>query len=138
MRLPSPRKLDDRVLGDRFRGSGGRDDTDSRAGGRRPHGDRGAGRTQVLHVVYLVARVVFLLLALAVGLGIVFTLTPSNPDNGLVRTSLSLAETAAGPFQDLFTVDGDPERALLVNYSVAGVLYLLTAALVTRLPGGRR
>ncbi len=135
MRLPSPRKLDDRVLGERSRGPGRRDDAENR--GVERHGDRGAGRTQVLHVVYLVARVVFLLLALTVALGIVFTLTPSNPDNALVRNSLSLAETAAGPFRDLFT-DGDPKRALLYNYSVAGVLYLLAAALVTRLPGGKR
>ncbi len=138
MRLPSPRKLDDRVLGDRLRGPRGRDDTDTRGVDRRPHGEQGAGRRQALSIVYKVARVVFLLLALIVVLGIVFTLTPSNPDNALVRNALSLAETAAGPFADLFTVGGDPERALAINYSVAAVLYLLAGTLVTRLPGGRR
>ncbi len=71
-------------------------------------------------------------------LGIVLILTPSNPDNVIVRNGLDLAEFAAGPFRDLFTVDGDPKRALAINYSVAGVLYLLAAALVTRLPGGKR
>ncbi len=161
MGLSSPlRKLDDRVLGNRLRRKP--QAQDSERPGDVPPGDpgtvdeqpverrsrervgspssRGSGNgvRKTIGIIYLVSRLVLALLALAVLLGIVLILTPSNPDNVIVRNGLDLAEFAAGPFRDLFAVDGDPKRALAINYSVAGVLYLLAAALVTRLPGGNR
>ncbi|MDQ3502111.1 MAG: hypothetical protein M3486_00545 [Actinomycetota bacterium] len=161
MGLSAPlRKLDDRFLGDRLRRKPRAQDgeqpgdvppgdpgtVDERPVERRSRervdspSSRGSGNgvRKTIGIIYQVSRLVLALLALAMLLGIVLILTPSNPDNVIVRNGLDLAEFAAGPFRDLFTADGDPKRALAINYSVAGVLYLLAAALVTRLPGGRR
>ncbi len=96
---------------------------------------RQVGR-EVLGRVWRVSRLVFLALALVVLLGIVLTFAPTNDDNVLVRWVLSWAETAAGPFRDVFTAD-EPRRALLYNYALATGVWLLAAALVTKLPGGR-
>jgi hypothetical protein len=164
MRLPTAlRNLDDRVIGRGSRkgaheGSTDGDttvDTTSRTGpdgeeGRDGHhvrGDRGgesapprrpAGDVvrEVLGVVWRVARLVFLALALVVFLGIVLTFAPTNDDNTIVRTILDWAETVAGPFRDVFTAD-DPDRKLLYNYALATAVYLLAASLVTKLPGRR-
>jgi hypothetical protein len=100
---------------------------------RRPTGDV---VRHVLGVVWQVARYVFLALALVVFLGIVLTFAPTNEDNALVSTVLSWAETAAGPFRDVFTAD-EPRRELLYNYGLATAVYLLAASLVTKLPGRR-
>jgi hypothetical protein len=163
MGLSSPlRKLDDRVLGDRLRRKP--QAQDSEQPGDVPPGDpgtvdeqpvdeqpverrsrervdspssRGSGNgvRKTIGIIYQVSRVVLALLALAVLLGIILVLTPSNPDNVIVRNGLEFAEFAAGPFKDLFTVEGDPERQVVVNYAVAVVLYLVAAVFVTKLPG---
>lgn len=152
MRLPENlRTLDDRVLGSR-----GRRQTETETvredetgelppeerttvieqtrGPRRPSGD---GLPEVLSIVYRVSRVVFLALAAAVAIGIVFILAPTNPDNSIVSTVLNLAEDAAGPFKDVFTVSDDAERETVVNYGFGAVVYLVLGLLVSRLPGGK-
>ena len=149
MRLPAAlRKLDDRVLGDRSEPDRV-DDTrpvertsdsgppDGPAPPRRRR-SASAGLRGVLSVVYRVVRLVFLVLALVMLVGIGFTLAPTNPDNDVVSGVLDLAERAAGPFRDVFTQE-DPERQTLVNYGFAAVIYLLAAALVRKLPlpGGK-
>ena len=161
MGLSSPlRKLDDRFLGDRLRRKP--QAQDGERPGDVPPGDRGTvdeqpverrsrervdspssrgsgnGVRKTIGIIYQVSRVVLALLALAVLLGIVLILTPSNPDNVIVRNGLDFAEFAAGPFKDLFTVEGDPERQVIVNYAVAVVLYLVAALFVTKLPGADR
>ncbi len=164
MRTPAaPRKLDDRVLGDHFRsGDGGHQDRD----GHRDHprtGTRsedaevypdeprtrvatrerrlapsgGDGLRKALAVTYRISSLVFVALALAVGLGILFTVVSTNPDNVIVSTVLSVAEAVAGPFRDVFTA-GDAQRRLVTNYAFAAGVYVLAAVLVTRLPGGKR
>jgi len=158
MGLSSPlRKLDDRVLGDRLRrkpqAQDGERPGDVPPGGPQPVAEQpverrsrervdspssrgsGNGVRRTIGIIYQVSRVVLALLALALLLGIVLILTPSNPDNAIVRNGLEFAEFAAGPFKDLFTVEGDPERQMIVNYAVAAVLYLLAALFVTKLPG---
>lgn len=149
MGLSSPlRKLDDRFLGDRFRGQPAKPaptpaEDDDRQVERRSRervgspSSRGSGNgvRKTLGIIYLVSRVVFALLALTVLLGLVFTLAPSNPDNVIVRNVLDVAEIAAGPFKDLFTVADKPERQVVVNYAVAVVLYMVASILVTSLPG---
>ncbi|MCW2713685.1 MAG: hypothetical protein JWN88_732 [Frankiales bacterium] len=139
MRLPgSLQKLDDRVLGDRGkpRPTGhGPDEGKAPPRERRPRDGAAAGR-RVLATVYRVARLVFLVLALIMVLGIVLTLAPSNPGNVIVRNVLELAEAAAGPFKDVFTQQ-DPERQTIVNYALAAVVYVLAATLVRKLPGGK-
>ena len=156
MRLPaSLQKLDDRVLGNRL---------EPRLPGAAADGSRGGGVTtrevtsdqparepreprekkqrdgsaafgRVLATVYKVSRLVFLLLAIVMVLGITLTLAPSNPDNVIVRNALDLAGAAAGPFKDAFTQE-DPERQTIVNNAVAAAVYVLTATLVRKLPTG--
>ena len=168
MRTPAAlRKLDDKVLGDRFRSGDGehehRDAAESRSAdaasrGRsrddaEPYPDEprtrtvertaaptpntGDGLREVLAITYRVSSLVFLALALAVGLGILFTVVSTNGDNAIVSTVLNVAEAAAGPFRDVFTA-GDEQRQLVTNYGFAAGLYLLAAVLVTKLPGGKQ
>lgn len=159
MKLPTVlRAMDDRVLGDRLgrrrpaagdgtgadgpqpAGTTGRTPgrTTDRRTGRGPELPRsGSGARQALSVVYRVSRLVLLALAAVVALGVVFVLAPTNADNVLVRTVLDLARDAAGPFRDVFTVPDDAERETVVNYAFACLAYLVAAALVSRLPGGK-
>ena len=141
MRLPTAlRSLDDRVL--RRRRSASEDAGTERetrvverpANG--PPGSTGNGAREALSIVYAVSRAVLLLLVLAVVLGIVFILAPTNPDNGVVQLVTDVSDGAAGPFRDVFTVDDDAERELVVNYAFAAAVYVLAAFLVRKLPGG--
>ena len=140
--------MDDRVLGDRFRRrtttetETARGDTvvvERPARGTEPRPpSTGQGLREFLTIFLRVARLVFLLLALAVLLGIVFTVAPTNGDNVIVRNVLDLADGAAGPFRDVFTVDGDAERELVVNYAFAALVYFALSVVVGKLPGGKR
>lgn len=161
MRMPGAlRRIDDKVLGDRLKrgepGSGparadapteqidrpGSDRDRSRVArpSERPPAempDTGDGLRETLTVVYRVSQLVLLLLAVTVVLGIVFTLAPTNADNVIVRNVLSIAEGAAGPFKDVFTVSDSADRELTVNYAFAAAVYLLGSYVVGRLPGGK-
>lgn len=130
MRTPTAlRRIDDRLLGDRFRRRPATADRPPRTG---------KGLRETLAVVARVCRLVFLLLALTVALGIVFTLAPTNPDNVVVRNVLEIARDAAGPFRDVFTVADDAERETVVNYAFAAGVYLLASLLVPKLLGGSK
>jgi hypothetical protein len=144
MRMPAAlRSLDDRLLG--HRGTPHEDEhpdvyPDERREPARTRGDQpptstGDGLREFLGVFTRVARAVFLLLALVVFLGIVFTVAPTNADNPIVSTVLDVAGAAAGPFSDVFAVSDDAQRELVVNYGFAVAVYLLAAMLVTKLPG---
>ena len=151
MRMPTAlRSLDDRVLGRRRRAEGSAEDGTVReretrvverpANGESPTGGpRGTsdGAREALSVVYRISRLVFLVLAAVVALGILFILAPTNPDNGVVQLVTDVADGAAGPFRDVFTVDDDAERELVVNYTFAAAVYVLAAFLVRKLPGGK-
>ena len=168
MRTPAAlRKLDDKVLGDRFRSSDdeheSRDAAESRSADAAPRGrsrgdaepypdeprtrvverdaaprpSTGDGLREALAITYRIASLVFLALALTVVLGILFTVVSTNADNVIVSTVLDLAEAAAGPFRDVFTA-GDEQRQLVTNYGFAAAIYVLAAVLVTKLPGGKR
>ncbi|MBC7373361.1 MAG: hypothetical protein H7323_05160, partial [Frankiales bacterium] len=93
---------------------------------------------EAVTIVYRVSRAVFLLLAVVVVLGIVFTVAPTNAENVIVRNVLSLARDAAGPFRDVFTVADNAERELVVNYAFAAVVYFVVSVVVGKLPGGKR
>ncbi len=128
------RRLDERVLG--RAGRRRRDerpvdhDGDTRVVEveRRPAGD---GGREVASVVLRVSRLVFVLLAAVVLLGIVFTALPTNADNVLVRNVLSVAEDATGPFRDVFTPSSADKR-LYANYALAAGVYLVAGALLGR------
>ena len=55
----------------------------------------------------------------------------------MVQLVTDVADGAAGPFRDVFTVDDDAERELVVNYAFAAAVYVLAAFLVRKLPGGK-
>ena len=93
------------------------------------------GLRDTLRIVYQVSSLVFVALAVAVLAGILFTLAPTNPDNGVVSGVLDVAASAAGPFSDVFTFD-NPDTALAANYGLAAAVYLVLASLVRRLPTG--
>lgn len=146
MRLPNAlRSLDDRVLGSRRHEAGAAERSDHaterhhvRPAGERPARSRGGrGLAPVLSVVYRGARLVLLVLALVLVAAIAFTLLPTNEDNVIVRNVLSVAETVAGPFQDVFQLE-DAERERIANYGLAAVAYLVLRAVAGRLPTGRR
>jgi hypothetical protein len=135
--MPMPaafKRLDDRVLGRRRQPVGPSDehvdDHDDDAKPQRPHD----GLTTFLAVFYRISRLVFLALALIVTLAIILILAPANDDNVIVRNVFDLAETVAGPFKDVFTVEDDAEREMVVNYVLAAVVYFVAASLVTKLP----
>lgn len=92
-----------------------------------------AGARGVLSVVYRISRLVFLLLALLMLIGIGFTLLPTNAENTIVMNVLELADRAAGPFLAVFT-QADPERQTVVNYGFAAAVYLIAATLIRKLP----
>jgi len=112
----------------------GRDDGD----GGSPTRGNGDGLQKVLATVWRISRLVFLALGLLLVLAIALTLLPANEDNTIVSNVLSWAESVAGPFKDVFTVD-DPERMRIYNYALAAAVYFLLAAVVSKLPtGGKR
>ncbi len=156
MRLPQGlKKLDDRVLGERgrHRDDSQHDSADHAHDGehvdegtevrtvrtqRRPQTGNGDGVQTFLSVLRRISRLVLLLLGLVVLAAVALVLLPANEDNVIVRNVLSLAETVAGPFRDVLTVD-DPDRMRVYNYGLAAVVYFVLAAIVGKLPtGGKR
>jgi hypothetical protein len=125
------RGLDDRVLGDRLRGGQGMADETVPRKRRGP-----AAVAGVLRVTYRISQLVLLALAVVVILGIVFTKAPTNAKNTIVSNVLDLARDAAGPFKDVFSPK-DKENALVINYLLAGGVYLVLAYIVGRLPTGK-
>lgn len=139
--MPVPtilRRTDDRVLGKRLR----RRQSTSGEGGagavvaRTLRQSSGKGLRQFLSVTGRVAKLVLLLLAAVVLLGIVFTLAPTNGDNVIVSNVLELARDAAGPFRDVYEVSDDADRELVVNYGLAALVFFVGALLVGRLGRG--
>lgn len=155
------KRLDDRVLGSKGRKQDGHDHADDHrdhdddahrdTDGRRDRRERtetvevrrepaerrgnGDGLASFLAVVWRISRLVLLALAAVVLLAAALILLPANEDNVIVRNVLSLGETVAGPFKDIFTVD-DPDRMRVYNYGVAGVVYIVLASVVGKLPTG--
>lgn len=99
----------------------------------RPGNEPDRGPAQVLAVTIGISRAVLFVLAVAVALGIVFTLAPTNADNVIVRNAFALARGAAGPFRDVFTVGDNPDRELIVNYAFAAAVYALLAVVVGKI-----
>jgi hypothetical protein len=148
MRMPSGlRRLDDRVLGRNGKQAEGKEPDDpgtaDRAGepgsgSSTQHVERtttrttspprsGDGASKALALVWRISRLVLLALGLVVLTAAALILLPSNEDNVIVRNVLSLAETVAGPFRDVFTVE-DPDRMRVVNYGLAAVVYVVLSA----------
>lgn len=150
MRMPSALKsLDDKVLGRRrSRGAdephpGDPGSPEPRAGERevvtrRRRPGTGDGLREFLQVFYRVSKLVLMALAAVLALGILFVLAPTNADNSVVQLVADLADGAAGPFRDVFTISDDGDREQVVNYGFAAAVYLVLGLLVTKLPGSKR
>jgi hypothetical protein len=107
------------------RGSGhrgrAREDNGLRTGVRRVS-DTAAG------LVGVVAMIICVLLALHIA----FVVFSANHDNGIVRTVNTWADWFAWRFRDMF-VPKDERVAVLVNYGIAAVVYLVVGRVVAGL-----
>ena len=119
MPLPQRSSASTTASSDAGGGRRGRGRDRARAASRGPRG-RTTGCRRSWRSSTASARLVFLLLALVLALAVVLILAPANDDNVIVRNVFDLAETVAGPFKDVFTVDDDAEREKVVNYAPRG------------------
>ncbi|MCI2423668.1 hypothetical protein MOQ72_40310 [Saccharopolyspora sp. K220] len=63
---------------------------------------------------------------------VVLTVGSANPENGITRFVASWADPLALGFQDLFMPD-DPKAAVLVNYGIAALFWLLATSLAIKI-----
>ena len=98
-----------------------------------PGGSTGSGLREALAIVGRVSALVLFALAAVLVLGILFVLAPTNPDNSVVELVRDVANAAAGPFRDVFTVSDDADREIVVNYALAALVYVIGATLVGKL-----
>jgi hypothetical protein len=95
----------------------------------------GSALDGVLRVVLRVARLVFLVLALVLVVGVLFTLLPTNKSNTVVSNGLDLAKQVAGPFKDVFSPKS-PKKAITANYGLAAVVYVVLAQICAKFGRG--
>ncbi|MGQ0481630.1 MAG: hypothetical protein ACT4O0_11475 [Pseudonocardia sp.] len=76
-------------------------------------------------------RVVCGIFALILVVHIVFTLFEANPQNGITQFVADLSSSLTLGLQNLFTPD-DMKIAVLVNYGLAAVVWLVIGAIIVR------
>ena len=76
-----------------------------------------------------IVRIIALLLAAVIVLGILFVLLKGNPRNPIVSTVLDAARSLVGPFDGLFTPQ-DPRGRVAVNWGIAAAVYVLVGTLI--------
>jgi hypothetical protein len=86
----------------------------------------------VREVVATVVFAVAVLAALVLALGAILTALGANEGNEIVAGVLDLAARLAGPFADVFTF-ADPMKQTIVNWGIAGAVYLVAGRVVERL-----
>ncbi|MFF5991064.1 hypothetical protein [Prauserella flavalba] len=91
-----------------------------------------AVRDQVVGLLAGVVRWVGLLFALVLVLHVIFVIGEANPDNGIVSWVADWSEGLSLGFKDLFTPD-DPKLAVLVNYGIAAIFWLVVSSIVARI-----
>ena len=77
-------------------------------------------------------RLIGVVFALVLAVHIVLTLFDANPDNQITTFFADFSAQLVLWFQDLFT-PADPKIAVVVNYGLAAVFWLLVTALVAKL-----
>jgi len=125
---------------------------------RTPRRPVGAVGREVLARVAQVAQLVFLVLALLVIVGLLFVLSDANlAGSGIVRFFVQTSSDVAGPFKTVFTADGKKviddagkmytrlqqdrgvrgfsKKAVIENWGLAAVVYLVLGSLVRRVLG---
>jgi hypothetical protein len=77
-------------------------------------------------------RVLAMIICVLLALHIAFVVFSANPDNAIVRTVNTWADWFAWRFRDMF-VPKDERVAVLVNYGIAAVVYLVVGRVVAGL-----
>lgn len=86
---------------------------------------------RVVGVLTVAVRLFGFFCAALLAVHVVLTLGNANPDNGITNFVASWADPLALGFQDLFA-PADPEMAVLVNYGIAAIFWLVVTGLATR------
>ncbi|MFR9729003.1 hypothetical protein ACL03H_07205 [Saccharopolyspora sp. MS10] len=106
----------------------------SRGGRRRLRAthDWAKARGQVVGVVAAVARWAGTLAALLLAAHVVLTVGGANPDNAITRFVADWSQPLALDFEDLFTPE-DPQLAVLVNFGLAAIFWLILTSIAVRI-----
>ena len=81
------------------------------------------------------ARVVTLIAAIVAGIiviGILLVVVGANQSNELVKAVMDAGRWLAGPFRDLFSLNGH-KATIAVNWGIAAAVYLVVGRVVARL-----
>ncbi|WP_020496868.1 hypothetical protein [Sciscionella marina] len=89
-------------------------------------------RAPIINLVAGLVRWVGVIFAVVLVVHIILVIGEANPNNGITGFVHSFADTVAIGFKDLFTPD-DAKLAVLVNYGIAAIFWLIVSALVARI-----
>jgi hypothetical protein len=89
---------------------------------------------QALGLLSRVLQVVISIVVLIIVAGILLVVFDANADNTIVSHVHDWAQTLAGPFDGMFTLDS-ADGTIAVNWGIAAAVYLLAGAMVLRLIG---
>ncbi|WP_243791030.1 hypothetical protein [Saccharopolyspora gloriosae] len=113
----------------------GEQDGDRPNGGRRrlrKSSDWAKVRAQVVGVLASVVRWIGTLAALVLTVHVVLTVGGANPDNGITRFVADWSQPLALGFSNLFTPE-NPQLAVLVNFGIAAVFWLIITSIAVRI-----
>jgi hypothetical protein len=98
-------------------------------------GARGAGVVAAFGTgVARLIRLAVIVLALIIGLAILFRTLGANPDNTIVSAVHDAGRFLAGPFDSMFKLHG-AKVALAINWGIALIVYLVVGFAIARLVG---
>ena len=89
-------------------------------------------RTRALNILVTLIRTVCGFAALVLAAHVLLTIGGANPANGITRFVDNWSRFFALGFRDLFT-PSNADVAIIVNYGIAALFWLVVAAIVTRL-----
>lgn len=85
-----------------------------------------------LHLLARVIVVIVGIVALIIGVAILFRVLRANPDNAIVSFFDTVARWLVGPFDGMFTPK-DPRVQVAVNWGIALLVYVLVGRLLAGL-----
>lgn len=88
--------------------------------------------SRVVGVLTVAVRLFGFFCAALLAVHVVLTLGNANPDNGITSFVSAWADPLALGFQDLFA-PADPEMAVLVNYGIGAIFWLVATSMATRI-----
>ncbi|MHA6797984.1 hypothetical protein [Bounagaea algeriensis] len=98
----------------------------------RPRFDRRRAWTRFIGVISTLVRIVGSVFAALLALHVVLVLGGANPDHAVSRFVASCADPLALGLQNLF-VPTDPQLAVLLNYGIAALFWLLITSIALRI-----